>query len=282
MSLKDILVLIDPTEASTTRLNLAADLAARHGARLIAACQSDAMLPALAGAAGGLYGGGVVAAEIWNAAAEGAKAGAEGLEEAFWACLQRQGVHGEFHLLNGIDNETVVQLARSTDVSILSQVNPRAPRPGAGDLIESLMLRSGRPVLMVPFIGARPTLGQTVLIGWNYSRESVRAVNDALPVLQRAQSVTLLAVSQNDDDPDEVAGADIAAHLARHGVPVTASRSIAAGLAVADVLLDYAADIDADMLIAGGYGDSPFRERLMGGVTRNLLKHMTLPMWLSH
>jgi len=136
--------------------------------------------------------------------------------------------------------------------------------------------------LMVPFIGIRPTLGHTILVGWDESREAVRAVHDALPLLISAQSVTLLTVCQTEDPTDIVPGAAMVAHLARKGVAATASRSIAAGLSICDVLLDYAADIDADMFVGGGYGDSPLREKMLGGVTRDLLKHMTIPMLFSH
>ena len=282
MSIKDILVLVDETESSATRLAVALKLAARHEARVTAACLADAMVPALVGAAGGLYGGGAVAAELWDAADAGARQGADLLEADFRTRLAERGLKGTFRRLGGADGSSVARLARTADFCVLGQVNPGEPRPRANEVIEAVMLQSGRPVLMVPFIGIRPTLGHTILVGWDESREAVRAVHDALPLLVSAQSVTLLTVCQSEEPTDDVPGAAMVAHLARKGVAATASRSIAAGLSICDVLLDYAADIDADLFVGGGYGDSPLREKMLGGVTRDLLKHMTIPMMFSH
>jgi nucleotide-binding universal stress UspA family protein len=81
-----------------------------------------------------------------------------------------------------------------------------------------------------------------------------------------------------------VPGAEIAAHLARHGLAVTAARSVGDGqVHEADMLLSYAADIGADLLVmGGGYGHSRVRELTLGGVTRSVLRHMTLPVLMSH
>ena len=77
--------------------------------------------------------------------------------------------------------------------------------------------------------------------------------------------------------------AEIAEHLARHEIDVSAARTVVTdGLSPADALLDYASDIGADLLVVGGYGHSRTREMIMGGVTRDLLQHMTVPVLMSH
>jgi nucleotide-binding universal stress UspA family protein len=136
----------------------------------------------------------------------------------------------------------------------------------------------------VPYAGDGATLGETVLVAWNASREAARAVNDALPLLQQARAVTVLAVNPlggiaGDGD---VPAADIALHLARHGVKAEAAHTVAPDIPEGDAILDYAADIGADLVVAGGYGHSRMREFVFGGVTRSLLTEMTVPVFLSH
>ena len=145
-------------------------------------------------------------------------------------------------------------------------------------------MASGRPLLMVPFAGDFPVLGQDVLVGWNASAEAARAVNDALPILQRARKVTVLSVNprrgiRGDGD---VPAADIALHLARHGIRAEAAHTVVTDIGEGDALLSYAADIGADLLVTGMYGHSRLREMVFGGVTRSLLAEMTVPVFMAH
>jgi nucleotide-binding universal stress UspA family protein len=105
-------------------------------------------------------------------------------------------------------------------------------------------------------------------------------VHDSLPLLQSTAKVTVLSVQHAA--PAALPTADIAAHLARHGLAVAAARTVADGISHADALLSYACDIGADLLVVGGYGHSRVREVILGGVTRELLQHMTLPVLMSH
>jgi nucleotide-binding universal stress UspA family protein len=123
-----------------------------------------------------------------------------------------------------------------------------------------------------------------VLVGWNAGREATRAVHDALPLLVKASSVTITAVNPrvglgaHGQEP----GADIARHLARHGVTVEVEHTAAPEIGAADILLNRASELSADLLVVGAYGHSRLREFLLGGVTRSLLHQMTLPVLLSH
>ena len=136
-------------------------------------------------------------------------------------------------------------------------------------------------MLVVPCFGKHRALPQSILIGWDGSREAARALHDAMPFLQQARSVTVLSLERLTSDQD-LPDTGVAAHLARHGIAVTAARSSTDGLEISDALLDCAADIGAGMLVAGSYGHSPLREAVFGGVTRELLQHMTLPVLFSH
>ena len=116
------------------------------------------------------------------------------------------------------------------------------------------------------------------------SRKATRAVNDAMPLLETADSVTVLVINPigGIDGHGEEPGADIALHLARHGVNATAEHMVAEDISVGDMLLSRCANAGADLLVMGAYGHSRMRELILGGATRNILQHMTVPVLMSH
>ena len=143
-------------------------------------------------------------------------------------------------------------------------------------------MTSGRPILVIPYIGRFATVGSRILVGWNNSREATRAVNDAMPLLAKAISVTVLEASARNSATDDATGADITRHLTRHGINAEITRTVTSSISTPDLLLNHAADMSADLLVVGGYGHSRLRELVLGGVTRELLRHMTLPVLMSH
>jgi nucleotide-binding universal stress UspA family protein len=166
---------------------------------------------------------------------------------------------------------------------VLGQIDPEDPvAQMAKGSVEQVLLSSGRPVLLIPKAGCFETIGETVLIGWKASREAARAVNDAIPVLEKSNSVTVLAVNPEHGicGGGDLPAADIARHLARHGISVNAAQRTAEPRAECDALLDYAADLRADLLVIGGYGH--LTQSIMGGVTRALLERARVPLLLSH
>jgi nucleotide-binding universal stress UspA family protein len=185
----------------------------------------------------------------------------------------------------GVTAATVALHARYADLAVLGQRDPGAAlHANAGDVAAATLLASGRPILVLPYVGDYPTVGRKALVGWKSTREAARAVSDALPLLQQADVVTVLSINPEGGiggDGDVPAG-DIALHLTRHGVNAVAAHTVAKEIPEGDALLNYADDIGADLIVAGGYGHSRTREVLFGGVTRTLLKTMTLPALLSH
>ncbi len=282
--LKDILVHLDASERSGTRLRLAADLARRHAAHLSGLYVVDLVLPAGFAAGMGGYGDGAALGALLDQMRNDALADAATVEARFRETLRREGLQGEWRLTEGIAPELVALHARYADIAVLGQEDPEGTEPNAGAIIERTLFSSGRPALIIPFAGDFPTLGRTVLIGWNASRESARAVNDALPLIAQAQSATVLSINPRVgiDAHGAVPGADIARHLARHGLKVTAAQTVSDEVPDGDVLLNYAADNGSDLLVIGGYGHSRVREFVMGGVTRTLLQRMTVPVMMSH
>ncbi len=285
MALKDILVHLDASPRSGVRLDVAADLAARHAAHLTAVFVIEQPPAAW------FYGdpGGYVDArlidEMMEKMRERAMIEASRTEQEFRERLRRDGIQGEWRLVDGNTAETVALHARYADLAILGQHNPDDTTIGtAAQVAPATLLSSGRPVLVVPYVGAVTTLARTVLVGWKSSREAARAVNDALPLLRQAQSVTVLAINPKEGigGDGDVPAADIALHLARQGVKAAAAHTVAAEISEGDVLLNHADETGADLIVAGGYGHSRLREFTFGGVTRTLLTTMTVPVFLSH
>ena len=154
----------------------------------------------------------------------------------------------------------------------------------AHEYFVNLLIGSGRPILVVPPNYHPKAAISRAVIAWQPSRESARAVHDALPLLKAAKSVDILVVDPeigefgHGDQP----GADIAAHLAKHGLKVQVYVRPRMGHAIAASILQHAQEVGADLLVAGGYGHSRFREFMLGGVTRDLLRLTHLPVLFSH
>jgi len=168
-------------------------------------------------------------------------------------------------------------------VTVLGQADPDDP-DALPDLPERVILGAGRPVIVVPYAGTFKTMGQRVVVAWNASREATRAVNDALPLLERAASVRVLSINPHGGRSGHgaVAGADISLHLARHGVRVEAASVNASDVRVDDMLLSQAADCGADLIVMGAYGHSRLGEFVLGGATRHILRQITMPVFMSH
>ncbi len=179
--------------------------------------------------------------------------------------------------------DTLATNARYADLAIVGQADPD-DGDVARDLPEEVTLSSGRPSLVIPYIGPAATLGQRVTVAWDASREAARAVNDAMPILERAQAVSVVTVNprQQPFGHGEQPGADIALHLARHGVKVEVQQVESRDVDIANTILSHIADRSSDLLVMGAYGHSRLRELVLGGVTRTILRDMTVPVFIAH
>lgn len=205
-------------------------------------------------------------------------------EDAFRKATTAAGLAAvEWRAPPGSPVDVAVAHARCADLLIVGQRNP----PGyllAEELVTTVLLGSGRPVLVVPYIGARPTLGDNVLVAWDGGREASRAIADALPLLERARRVTVIAVSREGAAHAEGSPAEarLGAWLRRHGVNVDIARHAVGDIAAGEWLLSRAADLGSDLIVMGGYGHTRMRELILGGVTRTMLQAMTVPVLMSH
>jgi nucleotide-binding universal stress UspA family protein len=171
--------------------------------------------------------------------------------------------------------------ARRYDLAVVPQATPN--RVAGEDLvIEATLFQSGRPLIVVPYIQKAGLTLERALVGWDGSRTAARAIGDALPFLTRAKAVDLIIVATERAQRDEITGAAMAQHLARHDVRVDVKRIVAADTDVANTILSYAADVSADFIVMGGYGHSRLREFILGGATRGILQSMTVPVLMSH
>jgi nucleotide-binding universal stress UspA family protein len=173
------------------------------------------------------------------------------------------------------------QMARRFDLSVVTQAEPEIL--ASQDLIvEAALFNSGRPVVVVPYIHKGGLSLERTMIAWDGSRTAARAVGDAMPLLQRAGSVEVVTVADDKGKSDEIPGADLGKHLARHGLKVEVNNIPAGSLDIASALLSYAADNGIDFIVMGAYGHSRLREFVLGGATRGMLEAMTVPTLMSH
>ena len=278
MKLCDILVHIDQSPRALMRLDIAAELARQHGAHLTALQVIDVALPVMAMGDGG---GGAVIAELMEQMRQSALAAGVKLKVAFEAALARDGIMGEWRQVEGTTQEILALHGRYADLLVLGQDDPESDSAG---LLEAMVFDCGQPVLAIPFAGSFNTIGKRVLVGWNASREASRALHDALPLIAKAETATVFLANPKRGlgGHGEEPGADIARHLARHGMKVEVAMAIADDVPDSALLLNHASDMGADLLVMGAYGHSRLREFILGGMTRSLLREMTVPVLLSH
>ena len=172
-------------------------------------------------------------------------------------------------------------IARRFDLSVLGQPEPDQPTLDRL-MIEAALFDTGRPMLVVPYIQRTGLKLDHIMLAWDGSRSAARAAGDALPFIRRGKLVEIVIVASDGAKSDEMPGADIAQHLARHGAKVELNRIVTTETDVANTILSHAADSSADFLVMGGYGHSRLREFILGGVTREILTSMTIPTLMSH
>jgi nucleotide-binding universal stress UspA family protein len=205
--------------------------------------------------------------------------------ERFDAAAKRSLVSAEHRLLKTLGSEApeiLSTLARRFDLSVIMQSEPGGVNND--DMIETSLFQSGRPLIVVPYIQKEGLKLDHVVCCWDGSRAAARAFNDALPVLAKAAKVDLLIVlnEKTSSDRKEIRGVEMAKHLARHDVKVQIEPVPAADIDVTNAILSHIADNSGTLIVMGGYGHAKLREVILGGVTRDMLKSMTVPVFISH
>jgi nucleotide-binding universal stress UspA family protein len=202
----------------------------------------------------------------------------------FEQAAKREGISYETHMLSASvagASDQLARMARRFDLAVVGQATREQPTPE--DLVdEGVLFDAGRPVIIVPFIQKTGLKLDRVMVCWDGGRAATRAIGDAMPFLEKAKQIEVVVVGNKPPKSDEVSGADLGQHLARHGVKVDVKRITSPDIDVASTILSYAADASADLIVMGGYGHSRLREFVLGGVTRAILESMTVPVLMAH
>lgn len=270
MSLKHLLVHVDSGPRSAERVALAAALARRFGARITGLFAES-----------GRLGASLVARRSPQNLAKAAAdahvafdAGAAGLDAEWWEVPT-----GEYDEVVG----WTVVACRYADLCVFGQHDPDEEERVPGDLIERTIFESGRPVLVVPSVGTYADVGRRVVVAWTGSRESARALADALPLLEKADEVRVLSFQAPSEGRPGAPRPrmNVLAHLAAHGVKAKYETVIVDDLGVLDPLLNRASDAGADLTVIGAYPPGGFSPLGRSRTTRDILRTMTTPVLLS-
>ena len=275
--IRSILLHLDSGERSAVRMRIARDLARQFEASLttlyaVTSTLLDLPFASVAGSSATLELQEIDAAR---------RAGARALFD------KQLGAGGPTMAWNELVAEPLVagftEQALYADLLVLGQREPDSPsaRDVPADFIESVLMGSGRPALIVPYAGDFTSVGGTALVAWKPSRDAAHAVTAALPLLQRARTVHV-ATWAEAPAPSNAPQLDIVQYLRLHGVQAELRRYGDAPGGVGESLLSLAADLSADLLVMGCYGHSRARELVLGGASRSVLRSMTLPVLMAH
>ncbi len=276
MALKDIGVYVDVSEGGKARTAIAVAMAKAHEAHLTGFYvlpRLDYPLPPEV----------QVAAELLEAHMKMFKGRASEAKRRFERAVEAAGIDWEWRTAEGALVDMIKVGARYADLLVAGQGEDRELGWLSEAVTDHVVIELGRPVLVVPESGNLGTVGKRIMVAWNESRESARAVHDALPLLERADTVTVARIDPGKAGRvDGPASADaIRRHLDHHGVSAEVFEMHRGGQSVGATLLARAADLKADLIVAGAYGHSRVRELALGGVTEHLFRHTTIPVLMS-
>ena len=274
---KDIIVNLSVTKEGSIVGKYAVSVAAALEAHLTGiAFIYDPVVP--------ISGAGYIPAEVIETQRDDNESAAEAAIKIFSTATDQAGISAEPLITSASlagAGDKFARMARRFDLAIVGQAEPEISSMEQ-IIAETTLFESGRPMMMVPYIQKAPFKTENVMICWDGSRTAARAVADAIPIIRNSGRVEIVMVTNERGKQDELDGADIGQHLARHGLKVDVHRISGASIDVGDALLSHAADSGADFMVMGGYGHSRLREFVLGGVTRSIFESMTVPVLISH
>jgi nucleotide-binding universal stress UspA family protein len=268
---EDLLVFADGSAAAANALAYAEGLAPEGNVTAL-------MRPLMPNYPVGEFG-----AEVWLVARRDAEKAADEAEAAFKEKLARQGSRAEVRRVDvapGEEGRVMALQARYVDAAILGWPKDENARPVRE--FEAVLFHAGRPAILLPEACALRGPPRNVMVAWSPTREASRAVHDALPLLAAAERVSVVVVAEEWTRSEQNPGDDMARHLARHDIDVEVKHVPANGSLVSGVLLDEARFQGAELIVMGGYSHSRTGEWLFGGVTRDMLGALTVPVLMSH
>ena len=281
MSYKTVLVHADLSSQSAKRIRLATHIASTHRSHLVGAAMCG--FPAEYYRTAAL----MFAAPLPQSEFDRLRMEGEQALTRFETMVNAADVQSfERRLCDDDTLKAMVVQARYSDLVVVSQCDPGDSTASELDVLpEHVALYGGRPVLVVPYAGKFERVDRHALVAWDGSRAAIRAVTDAVPLLRRSGKVTLAIFNPDSHGSahGEQPGADMALYLARHGVNVEVLvQKTPDGLDVGNALLSLASDLGVDLMVMGAYGHMRWRELVLGGVTRTIMRTMTVPVLMAH
>ena len=275
MPIKDVLLPLvgEPTEATIAAIDKCVAVAGDLGANMCAlAVEEDIFVRPQ-----------VISTDLDNsAAAEAVRSvtDAQALLKAFDSAAIRFGLRNEQKLMRWATADIAPSLAKHARLKDLSFVSVKSHESRSEKIIEQLLFQSGRPILLCPEERAAelPVAFNDVLIAWDHSAPAARAVADALPVLQSAESVRIVTATDDSTADEMRSGADLVAHLAEHGVKASFEAVKIGGSSIGKIFEAYVRAHAIDLLVMGGYGRSRLSEIMWGGATKTVIGQP--PCWV--
>ena len=269
VGIKDILLHLDDSVAAEGRLELAILFARKHKANLR-----------------GLY---PITHAYYEPREIGERSSLERVETMFRERTAAAGISSEWIFLDSsVIGVTVSDILTSqayySDLVIAGQTKFRTPSLNTpANLPEHLVKACGRPVLVVPYTGSFETAGDRIMIAWKAGRESARSLNDAIPHVEKSLHVSVVGVSA-ESVPSESDRSIISVrnYLAQHAVTVRIDRICTGNLSVGDTILNIACEQAADLLVRGAFAPTHRGTLALSPVAQHVLRHLTVPVLLSH
>ena len=279
MSIKDIMVICDAGEANDYRVETALLYARVHQAHLTGLhLVPYPIVP--------VYGGNFPEAipYISSEQLKQSENTANEIRDTFKKKAAEQEVPCDWKEIDGVDVRYIIDNARYTDVVIVPQGYSKYGEDNTQKINDYLSIHLGRPLIVTPDLKKVFNLPKRVVIAWNESHEAARAVHDALPMLQYAEQIQVVSVAASVEQEKKymIYDDDLRKHLSHHGINVEVRSLDPASKGTGKTILESALEYDADFIVMGAYGHTRLKEIVLGGATKYLLRHTTIPLFLSH
>ncbi len=279
MSIKDIIVLCDAGEANEYRIETALLLAKVYHAYVTGI--HFVPYPVIP-----VYGGGFPEAIPYISADQMKQSQdtAQALCDKFKQKAAELEIPSEWKVIEGVDVRYIIDNARYADIVVAPQGYSKYGEDNTQKINGYLSIHLGRPLIVIPDLKKVFTLPKNVIIAWDESHEAARAVHDAMPLLQYAEQIQIVSVAASSKKEKEylIYADDLRKHLSHHGLDVEVISLDPASKGTGKTILESGLAFDADLIVMGAYGHTRLKEIILGGATRYLLNHTTIPLFLSH
>jgi len=279
MEFKNILVHLDHSSGCNNRLQTAFELAREFDAGVTGLfVVPDYVVPS--------YVEAQISVDVITDVTEKALARAAETMATYQKLADDAGISMQGQVMEGQVIPILREHSKYSDLLLLGQDQPEDPDNASYGLADSLLFEGACACMVVPHSGKLSTPGKRILLTWNASRESARALREAMPLLSRAETVVVLSSEPDDGDSSTASGHPHARELARflesHGIEAISSGISDPDISASEAIIGQAADMNADLIVMGAYGHTRLREIILGGVTRDLLKQPPVPLLLAH